>query len=173
MHPVRVAVLDRRPLVREVLASKLATERSVEVVLVAADAKDPAAPAHTPEVVLLGAADPPPAAWSARIVPFTDQVSATDLVDVVCGRTRSGSRDQRVTPAVELTAREKHVLGGVAEGLRSHEIAATMCITRKSVENHKQRIFAKLGVQSQAHAVAVALEIGPLPRVNRRTERTG
>jgi DNA-binding CsgD family transcriptional regulator len=35
-----------------------------------------------------------------------------------------------------------------------------MGISPKTVENHKQRIFAKLGVQNQAHAVAVAMRSG-------------
>jgi DNA-binding CsgD family transcriptional regulator len=35
-----------------------------------------------------------------------------------------------------------------------------MGISPKTVENHKQRIFSKLGVQNQAHAVAVAVRQG-------------
>jgi DNA-binding CsgD family transcriptional regulator len=37
-----------------------------------------------------------------------------------------------------------------------------MGISPKTVENHKQRIFSKLGVQNQAHAVSVALRQGLL-----------
>ncbi len=74
----------------------------------------------------------------------------------------------RPRPAAHLTARERVVLGGIADGLRLEEIATVMGISPKSVENHKQRIFAKLGVQSQAHAVAVTLQTHALPRIRRR-----
>jgi DNA-binding CsgD family transcriptional regulator len=33
-------------------------------------------------------------------------------------------------------------------------------ISPKTVENHKQRIFRKLGVQNQAHAISVAMRSG-------------
>jgi DNA-binding CsgD family transcriptional regulator len=41
-------------------------------------------------------------------------------------------------------------------------VAEAMGISPKTVENHKQRIFSKLGVQNQAHAVAVAMRQGLL-----------
>jgi DNA-binding CsgD family transcriptional regulator len=37
-------------------------------------------------------------------------------------------------------------------------------VSPKTVDNHKQRIFSKLGVQNQAHAVALAHRIGLLGR---------
>lgn len=59
-----------------------------------------------------------------------------------------------------LTHREVQVLNGIGSGATTREVAATMSISPKTVENHKQRIFSKLGVQNQAHAVAVALRQG-------------
>ena len=35
-----------------------------------------------------------------------------------------------------------------------------MSVSHKTVENHKQRYFGKLGVQNQAHAVSVAFRRG-------------
>jgi len=61
-----------------------------------------------------------------------------------------------------LSAREREVLNLVAEGGRSKEIAADLGISLKTVENHKQRLFRKLGVQNQAHAVSVAMRHGLL-----------
>lgn len=60
-------------------------------------------------------------------------------------------------PPGSLTAREVDVLALVGSGWTSREISDRLAITRKTVENHKQRIFDKLGVQNQAHAVAVAM----------------
>jgi DNA-binding CsgD family transcriptional regulator len=64
--------------------------------------------------------------------------------------------------SVTLTDRELGVLSLVGAGLTSAQISRRLQISHKTVENHKQRIFAKLGVQNQAHAVSVALRAGLL-----------
>jgi DNA-binding NarL/FixJ family response regulator len=61
-----------------------------------------------------------------------------------------------------LSAREVEVLGVIGTGATTRSVAEVMGISPKTVENHKQRIFTKLGVQNQAHAVAVALRQGLL-----------
>jgi DNA-binding NarL/FixJ family response regulator len=61
-----------------------------------------------------------------------------------------------------LSNREIEVLGEIGAGGTTRHVAAAMGISPKTVENHKQRIFCKLGVQNQAHAVAVALRRGLL-----------
>jgi DNA-binding NarL/FixJ family response regulator len=61
-----------------------------------------------------------------------------------------------------LSAREVEVLGVIGTGATTRSAAEVMGISPKTVENHKQRIFSKLGVQNQAHAVAVALRHGLL-----------
>ena len=59
-----------------------------------------------------------------------------------------------------LTERELHVLHLVGAGCTSREISSRLGISHKTVENHKQRAFGKLGVQNQAHAVSVAMRAG-------------
>lgn len=71
-------------------------------------------------------------------------------------------------PAVgALTARERDVLRAMAEGLGAKTIARRLGVAVKTVESHKFRIFEKLGVHTQAHAVAMAithgLVAGPVP----------
>jgi two-component system nitrate/nitrite response regulator NarL len=61
-----------------------------------------------------------------------------------------------------LSHREIQVLGEIGAGSTTRLVAQSMGISPKTVENHKQRIFAKLGVQNQAHAVAVAMRQGLL-----------
>lgn len=63
----------------------------------------------------------------------------------------------------ELTNREREVLDGVAKGQRSKEIAAHLHITENTVKGHLATIYAKLGVDSRASAVAEAMERGLLP----------
>lgn len=59
-----------------------------------------------------------------------------------------------------LTAREAEILRHIAAGMITREIAAELDVTVKTVENHKQRIFRKLDVQNQAHAVSIAIRRG-------------
>ncbi len=63
-----------------------------------------------------------------------------------------------------LTERECAVLVEVARGKRSKEIAAQLGITENTVKGHLASIYGKLGVDSRASAVAIALERGLLPR---------
>jgi DNA-binding NarL/FixJ family response regulator len=52
-----------------------------------------------------------------------------------------------------LTAREGEILRLVAKGLLGKQVATQLGISPKTVERHKTRIFAKLGVPNQAAAV--------------------
>lgn len=64
-----------------------------------------------------------------------------------------------------LTTRELEVLRAVAAGLTSQAIGARLGISPKTVESHKSRVIAKLGVRNRAQAVALAARrglLGPL-----------
>ncbi|MEN3274018.1 MAG: hypothetical protein V7636_2779, partial [Actinomycetota bacterium] len=69
--------------------------------------------------------------------------------------TRLATRDS-------LTPREVEILRLIAAGMITREIAGEIGVTIKTVENHKQRIFRKLDVQNQAHAVSIAIRRGML-----------
>ena len=47
-----------------------------------------------------------------------------------------------------LTARELELLPLLAEGLQSHEIAERLCISKVTVDHHRQNILLKLGKRS-------------------------
>jgi non-specific serine/threonine protein kinase len=59
-----------------------------------------------------------------------------------------------------LTAREADVLGLVAGGLTSREIAEGLALRPKTVERHVANIYAKIGARNRAEAVAYALRHG-------------
>jgi NarL family two-component system response regulator YdfI len=67
--------------------------------------------------------------------------------------------------SLDLTEREREVLAGVARGERSKEIALRLGISQRTVGSYLNNIFTKLGVDSRASAVAVAMERGLLPRL--------
>ena len=58
---------------------------------------------------------------------------------------------------VDLTAREREILGLIGEGLRNPEIAAKLVISEATVKTHINNLFAKAGFHSRADAVRYAL----------------
>ncbi|GAA3966164.1 response regulator transcription factor [Thermobifida alba] len=56
--------------------------------------------------------------------------------------------------ALGLTDREAEVLAAMARGLSNAEIAAELFLSEKTVKNHINRIFRKLGVATRAAAIA-------------------
>ncbi len=67
-----------------------------------------------------------------------------------------------VARSARLTEREVEVLAMVGSGLTAPEIADRLDIAPRSVENHKRRIYAKLGAHSQAAAVGAIAPLGIL-----------
>ena len=64
-----------------------------------------------------------------------------------------------------LSSRELEVLRAAARGERSKEIAIALGITERTVKAHLTNIYAKLGVDSRAAAIAVASQRGILGEV--------
>ncbi|QDY81026.1 response regulator transcription factor [Streptomyces qinzhouensis] len=62
-----------------------------------------------------------------------------------------------------LTDRETDILGQLARGLGNRDIARALFISEATVKTHLGRIYAKLGVDTRAGAVAVAKERRLLP----------
>jgi DNA-binding CsgD family transcriptional regulator len=61
-----------------------------------------------------------------------------------------------------LSKRELQVLALISGGATSARIGERLRISPKTVENHRQAIYTKLDVQSQSHAVSVAMRSGLL-----------
>ena len=62
--------------------------------------------------------------------------------------------------ATSLTPREREVLRAIAVGARSSQIATELGITERTVKAHLASIYQKLGVDSRAAAVAIAVRGG-------------
>jgi DNA-binding NarL/FixJ family response regulator len=76
------------------------------------------------------------------------QVAARVLAAVkTSGRSRS-----------RLSPREREVLGLLAQGLATKQIARSLGITERTVKYHVRSIFAKLGAVNRAQAVALAAQ---------------
>jgi DNA-binding NarL/FixJ family response regulator len=64
------------------------------------------------------------------------------------------------TEFLELTAREREVLDLIARGLDNMQIAKSLALSEKTVRNHINSIFSKLGTPNRAQAIVRAREAG-------------
>jgi HD-GYP domain-containing protein (c-di-GMP phosphodiesterase class II) len=128
------------PLVQRILAAADSYRGSLE--------RRPHRPALVPEVAavrLRGEAD------TGRLDP-----TAVEAVLGFVGH-RSG---RRASGPAGLTAREVEVLGLLAQGFTSTEIADRLFISPKTVRNHLEHVYLKVGVTNRTGAMLFALERG-------------
>ncbi|MDQ4214982.1 response regulator transcription factor [Microbacterium capsulatum] len=62
------------------------------------------------------------------------------------------------SPEPRMTEREVEVLELLADGLGNRELAKTLFVSEATVKSHLSHIYAKLGVDTRAGAVAAAIE---------------
>jgi two-component system, NarL family, nitrate/nitrite response regulator NarL len=122
-------------------------------------------------VVMLSMYDDPEYARSSRAAGASAYVvkdsAATMLVTqlrLAAGRERVGAplpaRPTGAARLAELTPRECEVLRGIAQGHTNKAIGASLGISPRTVETHRERVIRKLGVTSVAGLTAFALEVG-------------
>jgi DNA-binding NarL/FixJ family response regulator len=180
-HVVRVVVHDHRQLVRDGLSEVLAATEGLAVVAAVPTVEELRAVIDQSGADVIITADPDPGIRGDRgpiaLVPLEDTATVADVVAaVVVGRRRSISarahRDPGTTGAgVRLTPREIEVLQLVSGGMSTREVAGHIGISHRTVDNYKQSAFNKLGVNSQAHAVGLALGTGLIRLPAGRDER--
>jgi DNA-binding NarL/FixJ family response regulator len=69
------------------------------------------------------------------------------------GRHRQAERQRQARTHAGLTEREEDVLNLLCQGLSNASIARRLWLTEKTVKNHLNHVFAKLGVRSRTEAV--------------------
>jgi DNA-binding NarL/FixJ family response regulator len=73
---------------------------------------------------------------------------------------RGDPEAQRGSGLGQLSARERQVLIGVAQGRTNREIALELGISHRTVETHRESLMRKLGVRTVAGLTRLALEAG-------------
>jgi DNA-binding NarL/FixJ family response regulator len=71
-------------------------------------------------------------------------------------RRTPGAPDDPFGPA-SLTAREREIMNLIAQGLTNGQIAERFVLSEKTVKNHVNRIYSKLGAANRAQATALWL----------------
>jgi DNA-binding CsgD family transcriptional regulator len=62
-----------------------------------------------------------------------------------------------------ITSRELEILGAIAEGLSTREIAAKLFVSENTVKTHSSRLFEKLQAKRRTQAVQIGKEAGLIP----------
>jgi DNA-binding NarL/FixJ family response regulator len=101
-------------------------------------------------------AEPSEFAEAIRVVARGGRALSADISRVIAGEAIAGGRSilERLTP------READILRQIALGSTSQEIAATLNVSVKTVQNHHYRIKDKIGARSDAHLVWLAAGAG-------------
>jgi DNA-binding NarL/FixJ family response regulator len=161
-----VVLMDlRMPDVDGVTAIKLLAERGVParvLVLTTFDTDTDVVPAIEAGATGYLLKDSPPAELlrGVRAAARGEAVLSPSVATRLLGQVR--------TPAADpLSQRELDILGLISHGNSNKEAAARLFISEATVKTHVLHIFAKLGVNDRAAAVAVGFERGLLPRPER------
>ena len=95
--------------------------------------------------------------------PFRDQ----DLLDRItealakdrAGRELLGNRERIRARVAGLTPREREVMALVTQGKANKVIAADLDLSQRTVEIHRAHVMEKMGANSLAHLVRMAIEV--------------
>ena len=72
----------------------------------------------------------------------------------------SGQRPRPIERPAGLTEREAEVIGLLARGLQTKQVARALGIAVKTADRHVQNAYAKIGVSTRAGAALFAMEHG-------------
>ena len=95
-------------------------------------------------------------AEAIRVVARGGRALSVDISRAIAGEAIAGGRSILEC----LTPREADILRQIALGSTSQEIAATLNLSIKTVQNHHYRIKDKIGARSEAHLVWLAVGAG-------------
>jgi HD-GYP domain-containing protein (c-di-GMP phosphodiesterase class II) len=130
----------------------------------------------TPGARLLAAADAFHAMRESR--PHRSRRSPEEAAEALTEDARAGGRDPEMVAAVieaagqpappverpaGLTEREAQVLGLLARGLLTKQVARRLGISIKTADRHIQNAYRKIGISTRAAATLYAMEHGLLP----------
>ncbi|MGV9710208.1 HD domain-containing phosphohydrolase [Gordonia sp. NPDC003424] len=107
--------------------------------------------------------------------PYRDRLTPHDAAERLRRRAAAGELDGTCVDAVlaavghprsrirrtdALTPREAEILGMVARGMSNREIATHLVLSEKTVRNHVERTYAKIGASNRVGASLYALQCG-------------
>ena len=82
--------------------------------------------------------------------------------DVAAGGSPTDSRVVERAPQLLLTAREREIIGFLAEGMSGEKIAAQLFLSGHTVRTHIRNAMAKTNTRTRAHLVTLAADSGAI-----------
>ena len=119
-------------------------------------------PAALPVIIITGHGDIAAArqAFKAAAIDFLEKPFDDDALVQAIERAFGEAAERRDAPAwpmqASLSAREREVMQFVVDGLDNRQIGSLLGISPRTVEVHKARLMAKLGVRSLADLIRLA-----------------
>ena len=174
MTPRAVVVAHRETMVAEGIAAALTQYPDIVSVAVATSAAEGERRGEGADAVALDEHLPGAERMARRLrgrgvrVVFLGEGGGDEDGIRVSTRTSVASLASALVPGVtrdpsaiaRLTLREREILALVAGGFAAKQVARQLGISAKTVERHKTKIFAKLGVPNQTAAVALTNGLG-------------
>lgn len=96
------------------------------------------------------------------------ELASAGTLDADCVRAvieASGQETVGIIPAQALTGREREILVLAAMGLSNRQIADQLVLSVKTVRNHVEHCYTKIGVGNRVGASLYVLEHGLLARI--------
>ena len=94
-----------------------------------------------------------------QLLAVVKQALALDVKRTATRRRQSIAKTRYDT----LNPREREVMGLVVEGLANKQVARRLDLSEKTIEVHRARVMAKMGADSLAELVRLALDVGVGP----------
>lgn len=169
MSPQTVVVVHREVMVAEGLAAALSRNTGILPIAIATTAEEGERCATRARAVAIDEQLDGARLAASRLrrrgirVVFIGEGSEEDQGVTVSPRSSVAALASALSPRAEqpaerpLTPREEEVLSLVARGFAAKQVASHLGISPKTVEQHKTRIFAKLGVSNQTAAACLVL----------------
>ena len=98
----------------------------------------------------------------AQHLPLRSSGSIVGVLILAFDARRPPSGPVGLDPQPRLTPRQREVLGLIASGLSTAEIAAQLTISPETVRNHLRSLFSELHVHTRLEAIAAAQRLGLL-----------
>ena len=98
----------------------------------------------------------------AQHLPLRSRGSIVGVLILAFDARRPPSGPVGLDPQPRLTPRQREVLGLIASGLSTAEIAAQLTISPETVRNHLRSLFSELHVHTRLEAIAAAQRLGLL-----------
>jgi DNA-binding NarL/FixJ family response regulator len=95
---------------------------------------------------------------AVRAVMRGEQFYCSGIAQVLLGQANPKPQKAYSAPVEVLAGREKEILKLVSREYNNQEIADKLCLSVRTVENYKRRLFQKLGVKSSLGLVRYTLE---------------